>query len=152
MKDKVFIGLSSPTFYDYVHVRPCKVSSDLQSSPNPILENAVGLTIFYDEIWFACESLCPESIRQHPKVKFLERDLSSSDLDGCIAALKRTIPFDMDSEYKARQDNFKHYWQAVSDAGAFWGQESNRRIDNHSHALRIGTEKFLGSSNRADLN
>jgi len=151
MKKKVFIGLSSPTFYDYLHTRPRKVSSDLKSSPNPILENAVGLAIFYDEIWFACESLCPETIRQHPKVKFLERDLCDLDLKACITALKRKIPFDGDRENQARLDNSKRYWEAVSDTGAYWGEEEGRRIDNHSHALKIGSETFLGSSNRADF-
>lgn len=49
MTKSIYIGLSGPTYYDYAN-NAKRSSNDVSSSPNPILENAFGLAIFYDEI------------------------------------------------------------------------------------------------------
>ena len=67
-----YIGLSYPTFYDYLHESP-KTQNDTSSSPNPVIESPWGLMILYDELWFLCESLCPNNMRKLPYVKFVDK-------------------------------------------------------------------------------
>lgn len=67
-----YIGLSYPTFYDYFHVASSTIN-DVSSSPNPVIESPWGLMILYDEIWFLCESLCPNNMRKLPYVKYVDR-------------------------------------------------------------------------------
>lgn len=74
MEKIAYIGLSGPTNYDYINTAS-PTRNDISSSPNPILENAFGLAIFYDEIWFLCESLCPNSLRGHPRIKYIDEIL-----------------------------------------------------------------------------
>jgi hypothetical protein len=57
MKRIGYAGLSTPSFYDYRN--PASLGpSDSISSPNPILEDAFGALLLYDELWFLCRSPC----------------------------------------------------------------------------------------------
>ena len=71
MKRIGYVGLSTPSFYDY-RTRASRAPSDRGSSPNPIVEGAFGAMLLYDELWFLCRSLCPENMRSLPYVKFLD--------------------------------------------------------------------------------
>lgn len=148
MKKRALVGLSSPTFYDYHHLAP-KAANDTSTSPNPIVENVIGLAVFYDEIWFACESLCPASIRGQPNVKYLDRDLQKDERKGCVDDLRRAVEGDTDAVRAVAAENFQRYWPAVEDAGAFWTDPRHRRIDNHTHSLRIDGVDLWASSNMA---
>ncbi len=80
MVKRALVGTSTPIGYDYKN-QAQKASSDLDDSPNPIIYGSMGLFIIYDEIWFACESLCPQSMRHLPYVKFLDREFGNVSLD-----------------------------------------------------------------------
>lgn len=68
---RAFVGFSTPMGYSYRN--PARLSpNDASSSPNPVLFGSMGLFILYDEIWFACESLCPNSMRGLPYVRYLD--------------------------------------------------------------------------------
>lgn len=71
LKRIVYIGLSYPSLYDYEH-QATKANNDLCDSPNPLIDSPLGLMILYDELWFLCESLCPNNIRTLPYVKFVD--------------------------------------------------------------------------------
>lgn len=59
-----YIGLSSPIAFDYSN-QASRTSNDTTtySSPNPIYMGGLGMLLLYDELWFLCESLCPENMR-----------------------------------------------------------------------------------------
>jgi hypothetical protein len=128
----------------------------LGSSPNPILENAPGLTVFYDEIWFFCESLCPQALREHYKIKYLDEYLNRSDR-GDVASrvtscLTEPIPITGDAANRVCTNNFKDYWKRVQNAGAYWWNELGTGIDNHSHGLEIlGTHAGANSNSTVTL-
>ena len=67
---RAFIGLSSPLAYDYKPRLPLVDPRD-GSSPNPILEDAMGLLLFYDELVFLSRHLCPADMRSLDYVSFL---------------------------------------------------------------------------------
>lgn len=151
MTSRIFVGLSGPTFFDYQnHAK--KTSNDLNSSPNPILENAFGLALFYDEIWFLCESLCPQSLRGHSKIKYLDKYLSSpaeqKTAQLVVAALGLPSATEPASIYEVCRANFDTYWEKVQDAGAYWWNQTGRAIDNHTHGLEILGSTTSGNSNR----
>jgi hypothetical protein len=55
-KRSVYIGLSSPIFYDYKNMLKWPY-------PNPVLEAPLGLMILYDEIIFIDKIVCPKGGR-----------------------------------------------------------------------------------------
>jgi hypothetical protein len=62
---KAFVGLSSNLAFN-------EDVTD-KGNPNPILEGPIGLCLFYDEIWFLDESLCPLNMRDLDYVKFVNK-------------------------------------------------------------------------------
>ena len=151
MTSRIFVGLSGPTFFDYQNPAR-RTLNDLSSSPNPILENAFGLSLFYDEIWFLCESLCPQSLRGHPKIKYLDRYLSQPSqkktLQLVLAALSLPSAGEPAGAQEVSRSNFDTYWDKVQHAGAYWWNDTGRRIDNHTHGLEILGSVTGGNSNR----
>ncbi len=149
MNKAVYVGLSGPTYYDYSNTAR-KSENDWRSSPNPILENAFGLAVFYDEIWFLCESLCPQSLRGHPKVRYVDLHLDEEDhkeIRGKITLIleyggKTGLPSDED----VTRDNFKRYKDGILRAGVGWG--ATGALDNHTHELRIMHARTYADSNR----
>ncbi len=142
MSKAVYVGLSGPTYYDYQN-HAGRSRNDLMSSPNPILENAFGLAVFYDELWFLCESLCPQSLRAHSKVRYVDRILESYS-DPTVAGKVKQILHDGFQRSQMIQvpgdvpgDNFKSYWDGVQRAGVYWWADKGRAIDNHSHGLDV---------------
>lgn len=139
MKRIGFIGLSTPSFYDYAHPAS-EAATDTRSSPNPIIEGAFGALLLYDELWFLCPSLCPENMRQLPYVKFLTDSELVPDID--IDSLpKPEIMFDA-SALKAFWESSRDYMATKEKAGIYW----DAAADNHTHSLLIGARRLSGNS------
>ena len=69
MKRTAFVGLSGPLGYDY------RRAGRRRGGPNPVLEGAMGLLLYYDEIVFVARGLCPANMRKLDYVHFLsDRD------------------------------------------------------------------------------
>lgn len=152
MKRRIYIGLSGPTFFDYQHQAP-KTANDGHSSPNPVLENALGLTVFYDEVWFLCESLCPQTLRGHDKVKYLDQQVNTQfagQYEAVVASLSDPCETAGQAHGDVLSSNFEHYWKKVERAGVYWSDRPGRALDNHSHALKILGVSASANSNRFD--
>jgi hypothetical protein len=149
MGKAVYVGLSGPTYYDYRNQAPTS-RNDTSSSPNPILENAFGLAVFYDEIWFLCESLCPQSLRGHPNVRYVDhhfREDKHEVLRHQIRSILKTDYYDsLPSDEVAVRKNFDQYSQGLLKAGVSWG--ATGALDNHSHSLEIMGAHASANSNR----
>lgn len=138
-----YVGFSSPIGYDYGHpARQCL--NDLSSSPNPVLMGAVGLMCFYDEIWFACESLCPNNMRDLPFVFFLDKEKPAPDIEGdnfsdfCSPESSRELGLAAPSLNAmfpvGYNDGMGQY------LGYFDG-----KVDNHTHAIEFFCRNFGGN-------
>lgn len=159
MKRRVFVGLAGPTYFDYAN-KASKSRNDEYTSPNPVFENIFGLAIFYDEIWFLCESLCPQSIRGHSKVRYFDQDfdrltngrLVANDVMRILNILTvadfAPMP-DVDSEAMEAvlRSNFEDYWARLKAVGVYWTAQPDAALDNHSHGMSI-----LGASVSANSN
>ena len=140
MKPRIgYVGLSTPSFYDYRHAATA-AASDQHDSPNPIIEGAFGALLLYDELWFFCESLCPENMRGLDCVKFINErgplpDVHPKDLPNprevfdeiAIAAFRESS-----SDYGSVKAKAHVYWDAAA--------------DNHTHSLRVGGLNVVGNS------
>jgi hypothetical protein len=148
MGKAVYVGLSGPTYYDYQNQAHTS-RNDKRTSPNPILENAFGLAVFYDEIWFLCESLCPQSLRGHPKVRYIDRDFQGDQhtalRDQITSILNNDDEDSLPSDAVASRQNFAQYADGLLKAGVSWG--ATGAVDNHTHGLEI-----LGASTSANSN
>ncbi len=140
--------MSSPIFYDYRTQAP-KTKSDLSSSPNPILDSAFGTIILFDELWFLCESLCPQNLRGLPYVKYLDQFLNLEILDE-INPDNIWTNFGGENQSKFRMDNlrkqFNVYREVVRKVGVNWDSAA----DNHTHGLIVGNNEYSGNSLRPD--
>ncbi|MEU6687708.1 hypothetical protein [Streptomyces sp. NPDC046832] len=67
---RAFLGSFAPLFYDFHNTHT--VSG--QVAPNAVLENAVGLMLCYDELWFLHRSQCPADMQNLDFVKFVSDD------------------------------------------------------------------------------
>lgn len=135
---RVYIGLSGPLAYDYQN-QTDKYHHSETSAPNPLLEDSLGLLIFYDEIIFLSRHLCPKNMRELPYVKFLTDRVDFEE--------KFNVAYAQANEqykvYDPRDSNFVEPWDLYSKAlGSITGQEFrvDRRTakylpDNHSHSI-----------------
>ncbi|MHC1652605.1 hypothetical protein ACODUL_04840 [Stenotrophomonas maltophilia] len=149
MTSRIFIGLSGPTFYDYQNPAN-QTRNDGVGAPNPILENSLALTVFYDEIWFLCESLCPQSLRGHPNIRYLDREIDRQPAhvqDNVRSALKLPPDYGDDGMREVIRRNFEEYWPKAEHAGAYWWDSEGRRIDNHTRSLDILGVHCVANSN-----
>lgn len=136
LKRIAYLGLSYPSLYDYQHLAK-KAKNDLSDSPNPIIDSPLGLMILYDELWFLCESLCPNNMRNLPYVKFVD-------------VMFPNLWFEGAEEFS--QDN-------ILDINSFtrlsYGDISKRMnlsyggLDTHTHTLQIGN---IRTSSNGGLN
>lgn len=123
-----YIGLSYPTFYDYLHLAG-KTSNDISSSPNPILESPWGLMILYDELWFLCESLCPNNMRKLPYVKFVDQMFSDLKINNIENDESNVYPYDYSE--KVSYDNVMDKMKLDFSI--------RKGLDVHTHELRIAS-------------
>ena len=77
-----YIGLSSPTAFDDEN-KASRTRNDTTSysSPNPFYIGGFGMLLLYDELWFLCESLCPENMRKLDYVKFVDQEFPMIDFE-----------------------------------------------------------------------
>jgi len=148
MKRIAYVGLSTPLFYDYANPAT-RTTNDVSSSPNPILDSAYGLFLLYDEIWFLCESLCPENLRKAPFVKFVDKEMDVPDLFKVKCNIEAAIK-ENDDEFEVKMNKqremFQYYNEVVIEKGVKW----DARPDNHSHALNICGFNVHGNSMSAE--
>ncbi len=126
---RAFVGFSTCIGYDYRN-QAKRAKSDTRSSPNPVLYGATALMLLYDEIWFACESLCPQSMRKLPYVRFLQESALRVDQGGGIEQEARLLAEAIDEAEKL-----------YSSEGYIDIRETLPRrftmgaVDNHTHGL-----------------
>lgn len=159
MHKRVFVGLAGPTYFDYEN-KSRKSRNDERSSPNPVFENILGLAIFYEEIWFLCESLCPDSIRGHSKVRYLDQhfarlpngQLAAQEVEQQLRSLASadfdpTSNVDGEALSSVLSANFVDYWEKLKAVGVYWAGNPGAAIDNHSHGIAIFGVSVSANSN-----
>lgn len=137
MKKRIaYIGLSYPLLYDYEN--PAILSNnDLSDSPNPIIESPLGLMILYDELWFLCESVCPNNMRNLPYVKFVDKMFPNLYFEGASLCKGDKI-FNID-------ENIGLSYEKIINRMNLKGWN---RIDMHTHGIQIGNVSISGNSGR----
>jgi len=139
---RAFIGFSSPIGYSYSIDAP-RTRNDQGSSPNPVLFGSMGLFTLYDELWFACESLCPSSMRSLPYVRFLDRDGPAIDLS--------SVGFKENIEDIVKKSDRSHPHDVNSMFPNGFGDGMNDYLggdfatDNHTHALKFFGIEMTGN-------
>lgn len=138
---RIYIGFSSPIAYDYTN-QATRTLADLTSSPNPILIGVTGMLVLFDEIWFPCRSLCPESMRNLSYVKFFSESDALTTIDhGAAKAYTDQADADIspDNIYTGGYGSFmKNYY-------------GDHTIDSHTHDISFGAESVRGSPNYENL-
>lgn len=143
-----YYGLSSPIFYDY-NTKINKAFSDSYSSPNPILDSAFGTMILFDELWFFCESLCPQNLRGLHYVKYLEDIIDMSILTEInTKAIWKSFGGEERSSmrYESLRSSFDIYNNVVNQIGVHW----DAAPDNHTHGLKVNNKDYSGNSMNPD--
>lgn len=125
---RAYIGFSSPIGFDYKNEADRTVN-DSGSSPNPILYGTTGLLVLFDEIWFACESLCPQNMRTLPYVYFLDKKRSGDGIDWAAIDLLSRSSSSADSP--SLNDMFREGYSEVERYAV-----KDARYDNHTHGLQ----------------
>lgn len=75
-----YVGLSSPNAFDFTNkASETKNDTIYHSSPNPFYIGGFGMLLLFDELWFLCESLCPENMRKLDYVKFIDQEFPMTD-------------------------------------------------------------------------
>lgn len=134
-----YVGLSTPSFYDYRNPAS-PAPSDQSSSPNPIIEGAFGALLLYDELWFLCRSLCPENMRSLDCVRFLDEMNEVPEVDPDWLPAPDQI-FDPLAIAAFNSSSFA-YHEVKAQARVIW----DAAADNHTHGLSIGGVRFNGNS------
>lgn len=139
MTRRAFVGYSTPIGYDYKN-KASKAPSDPDDSdsPNPIIDSPFGLMLLFDEIIFACRSLCPENLRNAPFVRFLDEEglapnLSDIDYEKLETGAK-TLEELSEQALQAQPDKEFINWSTIlRQSGIHW-----RGVDNHSRGIMLG--------------
>ena len=149
MTRKAFLGLSSPIAYDYKNTMD-KIHPKDASAPNPILEDAMGLLLLYDEIVFLSPHICPKNMRELPYVSFLNE---RADFD------KTTVNLDFD-QFKSILDPldqgdrgtvisiFRERISAITGIpdGPIDRKTTQFLPDNHTHSIWLSNNVSLSAS------
>ncbi|MGW3627117.1 hypothetical protein [Streptomyces sp. NPDC000880] len=69
-KRRAFLGRFAPAYYDLANRHQVQGRDE----PNAVLENAVGLMLCYDELWFLRRQDCPAGMQELDFVHFVEDD------------------------------------------------------------------------------
>lgn len=147
---RAYIGFSSPVGYSYkLQAEPTR--NNLDSSPNPVLFGSMGLMTLFDELWFACESLCPQSMRGLPYVKYLDQhgprmEFEQSEFDTEIERLEETLVEPRD--FEAFNRPFGGLPEAWSDCVAGFEELAT---DNHTHGLAFHNLRLSGNPAQRQL-
>lgn len=129
---RAFVGFSSPVGYDYVN-QAQKCDSDLSDSPSPVIVGSTGIFLLFDEIWFPCRSICPQSMRNLEYVRFVSDERPDIRFDFEISrAASESI-----SSQVSLNDLHKEGYSGFIES--YYGVDSG--VDNHTHSI-----SFLGGS------
>lgn len=140
MKKRIaYIGLSYPLLYDYKNKARLS-ENDLTDSPNPIIESPLGLLILYDELWFLCESICPDNMRTLPYVKFIDKMFGDLYYEGADVFME-------DIDLKIEADSGLPFTEIVKRMNI----DKRYGVDNHTHGIRIGNVVRSGNSDTYNL-
>lgn len=146
---RVYIGLSGPLAYDYKNQTETFHHSE-GSAPNPLLEDSLGLLVFYDEIIFLSRHICPKNMRDLPYVYFLtDRNDFEDKFD--------IIYHQANEQYKIyddRDSNFGDPWDLYGKSLCnITGQKfridttiAKSVPDNHSHQIYLTNEVQTAAS------
>ena len=136
---RAFVGFSSPIGYDH-RFKATETKNDRDPAPpNARLFGATGLLLLYDEIVFACESLCPENMRGLDYVKFLDRDFSLSKLSN------QNFRAEIDAVYQNYQSDIEFQIAGIASQSHRDFCEANYRktFDDHQGVLMFCGEGIL---------
>ena len=128
---RALIGFSSPIGYDYrYNATETKNDRDLKP-PNARLFGATGLLLLYDEIVFACESLCPENMRGLSYVRYLDREFSSLGLS------EQRFRAKIDAVYQNYQSDIKFQIAGLASQSHqdFCDAHFGKTFDDHRNVL-----------------
>jgi hypothetical protein len=148
---RAFIGLSGPLGYDYKNQFE-KIHLEEASSPNPILENAMGILLFYDELIFACPQVCPKSMRQLDYVKFLSELPNYEEKIKKINEKIKDLDIDSYRDLSEKIHGNKNYAKAIKkilgDSVSFTALNTSPRflIDHHTHGFYLGGDEWTRAS------
>lgn len=134
MKKRIaYIGLSYPSLFDYRH-QAKNTRNDIFDSPNPIIDSPLGLMILYDELWFLCESICPNNMRTLPYVKFVDVLFPNLWFEGALDFLQYDATKDLCINKLSYNEILKRMNIKFSSG-----------LDTHSHSLQIGNIKLTSN-------
>lgn len=137
-----YVGLAGPIGYDYANPAPLVDERD-GSSPNPVLENVLGLLLCYDEIVFLAPQFCPADMRELPYVRFLSDDATSLNaLSSALAAFDET-----DHDRWSITPSFDKLEEI---SAVMRGSSTDWAMDNHTHAVHIGDRRAIGNAMALD--
>lgn len=142
-KTIAFIGLSGALGYDYRNPAP-RVGRFGSSSPNPVLENVLGLLICYDELVFLTPQFCPADMRHLPYVRFVsDDDASLRVVSSALATFDQTThqPWEQHPSF----DRFGEILAEMCGPG-----REPAGIDNHTHHIELGTAMVTGNGMALD--
>jgi hypothetical protein len=137
MTMRAYIGLAGPIGYDYRNEAP-RVNDVDSSSPNPVLENVLGLILCYDEIYFLAPQFCPADMRNLPYVHFIADDPALS-----ISALQALEDFDASNHEEWVKDPSFDRFAQISEAMRGEHNREQYAIDNHTHGIHLGNDRVV---------
>ncbi|WP_146232297.1 hypothetical protein [Streptomyces sp. NWU49] len=171
-KRRAFLGRFAPAFYDAANTHRVRG----QARPNAVLENAIGLMLCYDELWFVWREMCPADMQQLDFVRFVEDDsaLMSTAVDAyeqCQEALP-VPPGLLESPYiyteRIAKDPFKHhpyakmtrsmrhpkhapFWDWVHEHWSQWQDEHLRQEQQFQHLRQHLTNAMNAAGHKCNL-
>lgn len=140
---RALIGFSSPAGYSYKW-QALKTTNDGGSSPDPVLLSSMGLFVLYDELWFACESLCPQSMRSLPYVRFVDRECpgllpEAQGLDDFVTSTAFCGEASLNDMFPGGYSSMRRFYSP------------NGQVDNHTHSLRFFDIEISGNCGEQQL-
>jgi hypothetical protein len=143
MVTRAYVGLTGPIGYDYRHEAP-RVNNLDSSSPNPVLENVLGLILCYDEIYFLAPQFCPADMRDLPYVHFVTEDATLS-----VSALTALDAFEAsEHERWVKSPSFERFAQ-ISETMRGKNNREQYAIDNHTHQIHLRSDRVVGGNSMA---
>ncbi|MDH2394068.1 hypothetical protein QCN29_36085 [Streptomyces sp. HNM0663] len=136
-KRRAFLGRFAPAFYD--EANPHQVYG--YDRPNAVLENAVGLMLCYDELWFLSRDLCPADMQELDFVRFVSDD---AELSKTAREVFRARQEDLRREFAEWSDDARRpHLRAAAIAG-----DLGRFSDWQAWQKQQGHAQYRGQSQR----
>jgi hypothetical protein len=150
---RAYVGLSGPLAYDYKNQFD-RVDARDGSSPNPLLEDSLGLMVLYDEIVFLSPQLCPHNMRELPFVKFLNsRPDFAPKFQRVLerAQQRHEDQGEIDRNFRSPFDKFRPAVQTMTGQRYYMAARDELRFitDNHTHTFFVAPDMgVVGNSAR----